>query len=49
MIIRGFTFDPTTGLCEEFDEAGCGLTGNGFRTKEKCESTCGSKGKPLRL
>jgi len=39
ILFSGFTFDGLT--CKKFSTSGCGLTINGFRTKEECDEKCG--------
>ena len=40
MGIKGYTFDVDSKTCKKFDSGGCGMTMNGYRTKEECEATC---------
>ena len=40
MRIWGFTYDPVSKNCKEFDTGGCSMTANGFIKKEDCEEKC---------
>ena len=40
MRIDGYTFDTDSKKCKKFLGGGCGMTGNGFRSMEECQSKC---------